>query len=547
MELIDKTYKFDLSSANSPKFEILLEKAKNLLVFRNEISQKVCTNSQFYITKSKFDWVTHFRKKIELCNNQDVTHAIIEVYKNYANKKAAYKKATTVKIQDKMNTILYKKNGKNFKKGDTRIFDVVMKSTKMTMIVSYLSKYMNDGLLEFLRTSKSDDKDKQDFRDMVLGYVDGKHGDRILVLAKSKQERIIKKIFEHAIEFESLTFVSCTEQKQNIITKNKNTQSIYNAFITIPGQPVEDGKITIPTKLSKKHHGQIGHYYKDANKKDQRNTTYTIIFNDKKGIEIALTRKKADETVIGKTNYYGVDVNVKHNLFCDKHGHEIDYDRDIFNDYVKFLRYCDRKLNAKAKKNGEKRKGIKLSNKDAFLKKTWEIRVKDMLKRKSNKLVIRVIELGMDHIVLEDLSLMGRGYSKSLEFEGFKYSRLIRLLNIASLKAIIQSIGNKHGLQVTFVHASYTSQTCTCGCVDKRNRKIQEIFKCIVCGLEAYADAHAGDLIEDRMSDDVLRSKLMNCKNGVYTPKKLKRKTIKEILIACYDTNTSTKNQDVIK
>jgi len=122
-----------------------------------------------------------------------------------------------------------------------------------------------------------------------------------------------------------LTFTSCTEQKQNIINKNPHTQSIYNAYITLPGQIVQGGKIHIPVKSSHKHHGSLKHYYKKPSKNGIYQTTYSIIFYAKNKLKIALTRKKEAEFVIGKTNFYGTDVNVKHNLFCDKYNNTIDF------------------------------------------------------------------------------------------------------------------------------------------------------------------------------------------------------------------------------
>jgi transposase len=342
-------------------------------------------------------------------------------------------------------------------------------------------------------------------------------------------------VFKFPIQFESLSFTSCTEQKQNVIHKNKVKGSIYNAYITLSGQKTESGKIIIPVKYSRDYHGNIDDYYKLPNKNNQINVSYTVTFqikkNRKNDVKICLTRMMEDTVVTGKTKYYGIDTNVKHNMFCDKNGKTIDYDRDVLNDYVKFLKKCDEKLQSKPKEKRE------LSNRDKKVKRKWNVRIKNMLKKKSSLLVDNCKEQGKDHLVMEDLSSFGKSFVRSDELLGFKYSRLVQLLNLSNLKNIIMSIGNKNDVQVTHVQSAYTSISCRCGCVDKENRKTQEEFKCISCGLKSNADTHSAGMIEDRLAVEVLRQSLLEEENGVFTPKKLKRPTIKKMLSECYDVN----------
>jgi len=548
MKLVDKTYSFYSDYINIGKYDILLKKANALLKYKNEISEEICLNPNKYMNLSKFEWINELRKQISYCNNQDIAHAISDVYVSFDNKRVSLNKSSSAKIQNSLNIVLYKKNHSIHKKGDLRSFNIKLKSTDLSKTITYLTRYYNEGLIPYLKNNISEDISKQEFREMILFYIN-KYGDRLINLAVNRQKRIEKKIFKHRIEFESLAFTSCTEQKQNIINRNPNTQSKYNTFITLPGQKTKDGKIHIPIKFSNKHHGSLKHYYKEPNKKNQRNTSYTIVFSNKNKIRILLTRKKEDKIIAHKTNIYGIDVNVKHNLFCDKYNNTIDFDRKIFNAYVKFLLKCDKKIKFKKnfknniidKKERENYK-IELSNRDKKEKNKWIIRIKDMLKRKSNQLVKQAIKLGKDHIVMEDLQLMARSFVKSKDIESFKYSRLIRLLNLADLKNIVTSIANKHGLQVTFIQAPYTSQTCKCGNITKSNRVTQEMFKCVNCGLTSNADAHSSDMIEERLSLDVLRTKLLIYENGLYTPKKLGKDSIKKILEECYDSYATQKH-----
>ena len=135
---------------------------------------------------------------------------------------------------------------------------------------------------------------------------------------------------------------------------------------------------------------------------------------------------------------------------------------------------------------------------------------------------------------MEDLQLMGKMFSRSDEFEGFKYSRLIRLLNLCDLKNIVTSISSKHNIQVTFVQAHYTSKACKCGCISSSNRKTQETFSCVECGHTEGADLHSSKMIKDRMLSSELRKKLLNFKNGLYSPKKMNKDSIKSILYDHY-------------
>ena len=442
---------------------------------------------------------------------------------------------TEVKLQDKIKIDLYKKNGKSFNRGDLKNFSLSFRKTRLSIVVTYLVRYYHDGLIDFIRNNRSDNADVNRLRDDVLFYID-KFGDRLISLARRIQDRVCNRIFEHPIEFESLTFVSCTEQKQNIISKNKRTTSKYNAIITLPGQATPGGKIRIPVRHSESHHGSLQHYHKKPNSKGQINYSYTVIFEERGVVRIALARKKQVNRVTGKENYYGVDVNVKHNLFCDKHGNTIDYDRRLIDDYITFLRRMDEKLARKKKIN----KKAKLSKRDQKTKDKWSTRINGMLKEKTRYLVDQVIKLGNDHLVLEDLGDMGKSYSRSEEFLGFKYSRLIKLLNLADLKNIARSIASKMGVQTTFVQASYTSKTCdACGLICDQNRPTQERFECVGCGHQAPADTHSGKMIADRMTLDVLRHSLLTLKDGEYRPKKMDRKSIKNILTECYGFNTT--------
>jgi IS605 OrfB family transposase len=531
MKLVHKSYGFLSQDLNSVKYEELFLKAVQIRDYKNYISEMVCEDFSRFVILSKYEWVNYFRTKLPNCNNQDIYNSISDVFVAYDNKKDQLLTKSTITIQKEFKISLYKKNVGNKAKGDIKSYELTKKSTSLTKVVSFLTRYWNDGLIDYITNNIDDNESKQKFRNQILTYLD-KYGDRLINLVESRQQRLINSVVKNKIEFESYSFTSTTEQKQNIITKNPNKNSKYNAYITLSGQKTDNGKITIPVKFSNKYHGKIKHYYKEFNSKNQRIISYTIVFDEKnKQVRINLVRLKHDDVVINKTNYYGLDINIKHNLFMDKHGNGINFDEDILKKYVKLLKKLDNKLKQKRLNN---EKPI-LNKKDRLTMDRSTSIIKDMVKRKSNLAVKQAIELGRDHIVLEDLNLNGKLLATSEIFEGFKYSRLTRILSLSDIKNIITSIANKHGLQVSVIQPQYTSQTCRCGCIDKRNRPTQEIFKCISCGYTENADTHSAGLIEDRLSQDVLRDKLLICQNGIYKPKKLNKSTIKNIVSECYD------------
>jgi transposase len=159
-----------------------------------------------------------------------------------------------------------------------------------------------------------------------------------------------------------------------------------------------------------------------------------------------------------------------------------------------------------------------------------------MLKKKARELVDMAIASGKDHIITEDLGNFGKSFTKSEEFEGFKYSRLTRLLNLASLNKIVKGICKKLGVRLTLIPSHYTSQWCfDCGHIDKANRTTQETFQCVCCNATANADFHSSRAILRIGSSDVLKSNMLVMdKSSDWIPKKLSkgfiRKQLEEII-----------------
>jgi putative transposase len=534
-----KSYSFYCKDLNDIKYQLLLNKARDILDFKNKISQDVCNNFLSLNDKGKFFWITYFRTQLPSCNNQDISNAITDVYTTYENKRNKLNELITFQYQKEIKYTYYKNNGKTYQKGDVRLAEVVMGSNKVTKCLTYLTRYWNDGFLTYLEHYKDAEPTKAKLRNDSLELFK-KYPERIKALILSKREQVVKLLTDHPIVFKSLSFRSCTEMTKRILNRNKNEKSIYGAIITLSGQKTEDGKLHIPVKYSVDYHGDIDDYDKKYNSKNQKTISYTLCFYKDK-IRFVLGKELPEEQEItGKTNFYGIDVNIKNNLFADRSGNNIDYDRKIFSDYVDYLKKMDKIQNNKKKLELP----TNLNKKQSETQRKWLVRIKDELKRKSSLLVKQAISLGKDHIVMEDLGQFAKSYARSIEYEGFKYGRLIRMLNLTDLKNIVKSIANKKGLQVTFVQSHFTSQTCpVCGHISRDNRPTQEIFDCVECSHKVNADTNSAQNIENRLSVDVLRDKLLLSEDSVYKPKKLGKYSILTILYDYYSPKELNKNE----
>ena len=130
----------------------------------------------------------------------------------------------------------------------------------------------------------------------------------------------------------------------------------------------------------------------------------------------------------------------------------------------------------------------------------------------------------------------GKSFVKDKKNNDLNFNRIVKELNLSSLKDMIEHISRKYDISVSTVHSSYTSKQCSkCGCIDDGNRLSQETFKCIECGYENNADINAAINIEKRVSSTVLRTKLLKQNklgNGSFEPKVMKRDKVKEILLS---------------
>jgi putative transposase len=216
----------------------------------------------------------------------------------------------------------------------------------------------------------------------------------------------------------------------------------------------------------------------------------------------------------------GVDANTKHNLLATSDHRAYDYNRlwlDLL--LVQLL-----KLDAK----GSTALNFRDKGRLAKLMRANE----SALKRLLHDVLAQFEADGVTDLVLEDLSgFKGTMLSRHPEFEQ-KYTRLLRLLRLSSLKDWLSSQAEKRGIRVHLTHAAYSSQECPqCHHVSKGNRVTQEIFSCEACGHTAPADFVSGENLAHRMTSDVLRTALHTFdKFGRASPLPMSRAALKSLL-----------------
>ena len=560
---------FYTNKVNVGKFSIVKEKAECIREFKNELSGRIFSNLMLYKDMPKNDMIKHFNCYYEGLVGQDIQNAITDVYTSYSNKFEQIRGKTTVNIME-IKPEFYKKNGKKlnngsftFKKGDFKEFKIKKHTTRLTKVISYLSKYGSETTLEYVsqliislesQINKEVEEDKKlmdqfAFYKDVIFYCNKFSFERLLSVALFRRNNVIDHYNKKPIEFNSLSFRTTSRLQQDIIGYNKNYNSVIKAFVTIGGFAKEEQKkdstrtetfkISFPAKYSKKHHGKFADYLKEDN-------SY-IMCIERDRLRVILAKDGTREIPIGGEEYIGVDTNIKHNMFAMKDGDTIDYDRDILDGYVNFLQHLDRIQAKKAKMGLSKKEISMLSTKHQKQKDAWHEKFLCDIKMKCRMLVNKSVQEGKNHIVMEDLKLITKSFTESEEYNSMKYSRLWRLLRLSSLKTIVRSIAYKQGICVSFIHPHYTSQRCTCGYISRDNRKTQEEFICQACNQKENADSHSAYNIELRLSEDVLRDKLLKKNDmGEYEPKLLSKDIIKAILIShSYELPKAIMKRDV--
>ena len=507
------SYSFYSKDLNTKKFDLFVKKAETIRDYKNALSLEVSSKLLYYAEMSKFDFIklfgiqTNFLNPSSLMRGNEVQKVAIDVFDAYQNKMTQVKQKMIFVIQKSIEVEYYKRNTKNNKKGDVRSFEIKTKSTPLTKSLSFLARYGAEDTLQYVnKRLENKDDDKKPFYEILKGHIERFGLERLLKLALEKRTRILH-LYNHPIEFTSLSYRSAVQTELPFLQNSKN-KNFCNGMVCIPG--FLGVRMVVPVSFNINYHGHLNQY---------KSWEYKVCLDvRKKRVRFIATKEVPNIISPEGTNYLGVDTNIKHNLFATSEGSEIDMNRDLFQGYVSFLR-----------KHQEKKEHLKGEDQQLNL---WRERILCMLKKKARELVDLAIQNNRDHIIMEDLSSFGKSFIKSEEFEGFKYSRLTRLLNLSSLNKIVKGICKKLGIRLTLIPSHYTSQWCFhCGHIDRANRPNQEAFSCTCCGHTANADFHSSQAIKLIGSSDVLRSSmLVKDKSSDWIPRVLAKGFIRKQL-----------------
>ena len=507
------------------KYNELRTFAMTIREHKNVVSEYINKNLFKYLDYNMFSFLKEMRNKykgiIPSSFDKQLYEQVFTCYQNKfkaIQKKLAFEKITFVGFE------YYKRNCKNHKKGDFKKVILTREKTSLSICLSYLARYGNNNIAEYINSQLDNvDDNKKQFYINILHYINKFGLGRLLSLSLSKRNRIIKQYQERPIEFNSLTF-SGRSRKTDIISYNKNYNSIINSFVSLSG--LNRKSFDIPIKFNKDWFGNM----KDYHKKNP-DYEYTITFNEKQkqvNIHICKDGERYIPTVDDNSNIVGIDVNIKHNLFSLSNGLTYDYNRKLVNDFCKLSTYLD---NVKEKQGKEykvgKRYQLKLDKLREKIVKSNQQLISSMCKSLKNN--------NITHIVMENLDNgFGKSFVKDKNNNDINFNRIVKFLKISNLKNEIEHIGRKYDIAVSTVQSYYTSKMCPiCGCIDDENRTSQEEFSCIECGFESNADINAAINIKNRVSVTVLRSKLLKqMDNGTYEQKRLNKEKVKEVLLS---------------
>jgi len=529
---------------NQEKYDALLVKANLIRDFKNQISLKISANYSDYISMSKFDFMKQENTQIEGLTGQEIQLALVDVYTMYQNKFDKINNLIKFRIVDKVEETYYKINTKTKKKGDLKETKVKYKSTPLCSVLGYIAKTKfteKEEVITYIQMRiekvKQEEETKKTKNTLglyaeIIKELTGDRADKVMRVSVKKRNLVFKRNQE-PIEFKSLTYRSLNRLSKQIIDKCMNKSSVKEIWISLGGFNGRKS-MDIPVTYSKKYHGKLSDYW--IEKDGQKQISYLVSFvNDR--VRIILTKEVEREYCLYElddSKILGVDVNIKHNVFACSDETEIDLDRDKLGGFARLLKRYDSK---RKQCNTQEEKDEVIETFSQRMDK-WLLRYKGELQELGNKLVTHAISINCNHIVMEDLEQMGRMFSKE-EDTGIKYSRLARIIHLNTLNDIVGSICSKKGLQFSLVQASYTSQECICGFVDKGNRTSQEDFTCLECGHTENADTKSAKIIKRRVVSDVHRNKLLKTNsNGWFIPRLGSYKQIKSWLLDLFEMNS---------
>jgi IS605 OrfB family transposase len=539
--IIDSKYSksFISNKLSNSKYNELHNFAITINKHKNFVSKEISKNLGDYIDLSFFDFLKLMRSKYKNVISSNFDKQLYQdIFVCYQNKFEAIKNNI---VFDKITfnfVEFYKRDSKNNKKGDFKKVNTTKEKTNLSICLTYLARYGNENIIDYInnKLEKTElTKDKINFYNNILNCVNKFGFDRLFSLSLQKRKIIIDK-YKTPIEFKSLTFRGRSRSHSDIISYNENYNSKLKAFINISWLG-RGNKLAIPIKYSKSYHGLMKEYHKET-----PDVEYLVSFTNNGKVKFIICKDGKRVIPDNKTKYIGIDVNIKHNLFSLSDKTTFKYNKKLLNELTNKLSEIDKLKKNKEYKIGKKKQKLINSIRNK-VKKSNEQLCSDVCKHLNS--------IGKDHIVMENLDNgFGKSFVKDSSNNDLNFNRIVKELNISSLKQMIEHIARKYDISLSTVHSCYTSKACSkCGCIDDDNRLCQEDFKCVECGYENNADHNASINIKNRVSSTVLRKNLLkqtNLGNNTYEPKVLKREKVKEVLLS-FRYNSLNVNRDIVK
>lgn len=508
------TKSFVTNSLTREKYNELHAFAVDLRNHKNTVSLDVNSNLMYYHEMSKFDFIRYMRDKYKgIISSSFDAQLYTHVYTCYENRFVQLRRKLKFEKVEYLGLEFYKRTTKKHKKGEFKKTKIKKSETDLSKTLTYLIRCEKESVFEYIQSQR-----ETEFFSILNRVIDKFGFERLWNLTRQKREYVLGK-YKEPIEFKKLTFGGRC-RKADIISYNKNYNSVINSFISLSG--FQRKSFDIPVKFSKDYHGNMKDWHKS-----NPDYEYVICCDEyKKIIKVNLCKECERDIPEHKESYVGIDVNSKHNLFSCSDGEIFDYNHKLVKDYLKERKRTDELKSENNDYQIGKRRQHKIDTLSNKLRYSNKNIIADMCKSLSSK--------GFNHIVMENLNNeFEKSFAKTEEFDKLNYNRLVSALNLSSLKDEVRHIASNYDMQLSVVHSSYTSQMCpSCGNIDKDNRKTQEDFECTCCGHKDNADHNASINIRNRVSETVFRSLLKQNADGSFEPIRIKRCDLKEKLLS---------------
>lgn len=513
-EFKNRAYSYKTFKLNKSKYELLETYAVEAKNFRNMVSEIIYNDYRqkiFYREIDKNKLVTELKhlNKCTTISAADCQQAIRDVYTKYEiNLDVFIKKHYKINMYSHPYRFLFNYMVRYFK--DQKSFEDFLEKKyleekkELTKILKQnkeltCNEFRSLHFYMYLRKIYNDVKAKNFFK--------GQTNLNFISFVRRTQDFIIKKI--NKVTYKSLTF-----NHMNVIGKTMNVSGMLekshikltNTVIHINLPKI--ATIDLPVRYSKKYHGTFKDYKYNLNKRTgQKQYLIQISFDEvKKEVKITLVRdinKNISDNYEGK-QIFGVDVNVKHNIFALSNYETQKIDKNLVKKIVREKK--------KLKEIQSQRDKLKLPKEYSKRQKRIQNKINKQVVYLQNYACYQLLSTHENSIlVMENLE---RGLKKckinNKQYEEeLNYNDLFSLFKIYSMKDTVIRMSGNYNVNVVLVNPDFTSQMCPkCGHISKNNRKSQETFCCEKCNHKNNADINAAKNIKGRFTNPKFKEEL---------------------------------------